>query len=183
MDLGAVTGLGHRRGAPAKAAAMTPEIALAIALKCRDLPRILAPIAVGIALHENPPLDPLAVNYNTNGTVDRGLTQINSSNDGWLSRALSTPVNAHTITDPCLNFRAAIAVLFVRYNGAPPEAVKVAYAQAAITSISHVPDNPVVGTPSSPSPPCAPSWDAWATAACSKPQPLIVTAQEKTHAN
>jgi hypothetical protein len=63
------------------------------------VPRILAPIAVGIAMHENPKLDPLAVNYNTNGTVDRGLTQINSSNDGWLSRALGTPVNAHTITE------------------------------------------------------------------------------------
>jgi soluble lytic murein transglycosylase-like protein len=41
--------------------------------------------ALSIALQENPTLSPLAVNVNENGTVDRGIMQLNSSwyNGDW----------------------------------------------------------------------------------------------------
>jgi hypothetical protein len=82
------------------------QTALGLALKC--LPPALAPIAAGIALHENPKLDMQAVNHNANGTRDYGLAQINSANFGWLSVSMHTPVNERTIFDPCINLQASM---------------------------------------------------------------------------
>jgi len=57
--------------------------------------------ALAIALEENPQLDPLAVNQNENGTLDRGIMQLNSSwfNGNW--------------QDPEINIRAGI--LHIKY--------------------------------------------------------------------
>jgi hypothetical protein len=116
---------------------LTAAAVLAIANQC--LPPTLAPIAASIAMHENPKLDTQAVNVNRNGSVDYGLGQINSSNFAWLSTSLNTPVNAQTIRDnACLNLQAAIRILFVRYNGHPPDAVAARYASAAMASIAQV---------------------------------------------
>jgi hypothetical protein len=113
--------------------ALAPQVALAIALKC--LPPALAPIAAGIALHENPKLDPQAVSHNANGTSDYGLAQINSANFAWLSQSMQTPVNVRTIFDPCINLQASMRVLFARYNGSPPDPVKAAYAADVMARI------------------------------------------------
>lgn len=113
--------------------ALPAQVAMAIALQC--LPASLAPIAAGIALHENPKLDRQAVNRNANGTSDYGLAQINSANFGWLSKSMQTPVNERTIFDPCINLQAAMRVLFVRYNGNPPDVVKAAYAAGVMANI------------------------------------------------
>lgn len=130
---------------------MTPAAVLAIAMQC--LSPQLAPIASGIAMHESNG-NPNAINHNANGTYDRGLAQINDVNLKWLGL---TPI---TVMDPCNNLRAAIKVLFVRYNGNPPDAVKVAYAAGVMSKI------PDIALPA-PLPPCAPAWDAWALALCS----------------
>jgi hypothetical protein len=112
---------------------LAPQIALGIALKC--LPPALAPIAAGIALHENPKLDPKAIHHNVNGTRDYGLAQVNSANFAWLAASLRTPVNERTILDPCLNLQAGMRVLFARYNGNPPDAMKAAYAADIVAKI------------------------------------------------
>jgi hypothetical protein len=113
--------------------ALAPQVALGIALKC--LPSALAPIAAGVALHENPKLDLQAVNHNTNGTSDYGLAQINSANFVWLSKSMQTPVNERTIFDPCINLQASMRVLFAKYNGNPPNVVKAAYAADVMAQI------------------------------------------------
>lgn len=124
---------------------LTPQIAMAIALQC--LSPSLAPIAVGIAQHESG-LDPAAIRHNPNGTTDYGLGQINSSNFAWLSQSIGTPVNERTILDPCLNFRASMRVLFVKYNGNPPDAVKALYAAQVMAQM--VPQH---AEPTPPAPP------------------------------
>jgi hypothetical protein len=106
---------------------------LSVALGC-GLPQSLAPVAAGIALHENPRLDTEAVNRNANGTTDFGLTQVNTVNFGWLSAAMHRPINAQTITDVCTNLEAGLRVLFVRYNGTPPPTVAAAYSTRALDS-------------------------------------------------
>jgi hypothetical protein len=125
---------------------LTAQVAMAIALQC--LPPPLAPIAVGIAKHESG-LDPLAKHHNTNGTTDWGLGQVNSSNFAWLSKSMGTPVNERTILDPCLNLRASMRVLFVRYNGSPPDSVASLYAAQVMTQMASTHDAPA--PPPSPS--------------------------------
>jgi soluble lytic murein transglycosylase-like protein len=60
---------------------MMEALILAIALEVGIPPYF----ALSIALTENPTLDPLAVNVNSDGTVDRGVMQLNSSwfNGSW----------------------------------------------------------------------------------------------------
>jgi hypothetical protein len=139
---------------------MTPALALAIAVQC--VGPLLAPVAVGIAKHESS-LNETATHRNVNGTTDYGLGQINSSNFAWLSLSLQTTVDARTVMDPCLNMRAAMRVLFARYNGNPPDIVKAVYAADVIAKI---PGD--IAPASSPPLLCAPVWDAWATAACTQ---------------
>lgn len=109
---------------------MTVSAVTALAMQC--LPPSLAPIAVGIALHENPRLDTAAVYHNKNGTDDRGLTMINDVNLGWLK------LTPQTVFEPCANLRASIKVLFARYNGNPPDAVKRAYADGVMSRIQAI---------------------------------------------
>lgn len=111
---------------------MTLEALLAIALTCPTLPPSMAPIMAGIALHESAG-NPNAVHQNTNGTVDIGLAQVNSSNFGWLG------LTAQTALDPCTNLAAGARVLFARYNGNPPDAIKAVYAARVMAQLSHLP--------------------------------------------
>jgi hypothetical protein len=130
---------------------MTPAAALAIAMQC--LPPSLAPIMVGIAQHESG-LDPTIVHRNSNGTIDVGIAQINSSNFGWLGLTIETAM------DPCRNFAAGAKVLFARYNGNPPDFVKSAYASDVMARISQTPAPPD-DTSTDPQPP---PWDMEAVA-------------------
>ena len=61
--------------------------------------------------------------------VSSGLSQVNDVNLGW------TGLSPQTALDPCANFRAGAKVLFAKYNGNPPDAVKAAYAQRVISAI------------------------------------------------
>jgi soluble lytic murein transglycosylase-like protein len=63
---------------------MIEVLILAIALEVGIPPYF----ALSIALAENPTLDPLAVNVNKNGTIDRGVMQLNSS---WFNGAWQDP--------------------------------------------------------------------------------------------
>lgn len=101
---------------------MTREALLLIAMhQCPTLPMpdVLGPIMVAYALHENPSLNPLAVNHNANGTDDKGIAQINTRNFGWTS--------LKDWRDPCQNLTAAAKVWFARYNGNPPDELKALY--------------------------------------------------------
>lgn len=150
---------------------MTPALALAIAVQC--VGPVLAPIAVGIGKHESGLVE-TATHHNTDNTTDHGLGMINQSNFPWLSKLLGTPVNETTVMDPCLNFRASIAVLFAKYNGNPPDLVKAAYAADVVAKIATVP--PAQGQPQADDPvsseqrgedladPQPPSWDMEAVA-------------------
>ena len=66
---------------------------------------------------------------NANGTVDAGLSQVNSSNFAWLGLTLQTAM------DPCRNLAAGARVLLAKYNGNPPDVGKIAYASAVAASI------------------------------------------------
>jgi hypothetical protein len=112
---------------------LTAQMAMAVALQC--LPTPLAPIAIGIAMHESRG-DTQAIHHNRNGTTDYGLGQINTANFEWLSKSLNTPVNEQTILDPCLNLQASMRVLFAKYNGDPPDTAKAAYAAAVTAKIA-----------------------------------------------
>ena len=105
---------------------LTPAAAMALALQC--VGPSLAPVMVGIAQHESG-LDPNAVHHNANGTVDAGLSQVNSSNFAWLGLTLQTAM------DPCRNLAAGARVLLAKYNGNPPDVGKIAYASAVTASI------------------------------------------------
>jgi hypothetical protein len=145
---------------------MTPAAALAIALTCPTLPPSLAPIMVGIAQHESG-LNTTAINRNTNGTDDVGLTQVNTANFNWLARAMTAEqhrlviVSLATIVDPCLNLSAGAHVLFAKYNGNPPDAVKAAYAAGVIAKIPTGAEMPSRQPETDPQPP---AWDLEAVA-------------------
>jgi hypothetical protein len=104
----------------------------------------LAPVMVGIAMHESRG-DTEAVHRNANGTVDVGLAQVNSANFGWLGLTMESAL------DPCRNLAAGAAVLLVRYNGNPPDAGKIAYASDVTARI-----RAIDSTPSAPAPPSDP---------------------------
>jgi hypothetical protein len=115
---------------------------LAFVAQKNCVPAYLSPLAVGIALHENPSLDPRAVNHNANGTIDAGLAQVNQVNWVW------TGIAANPF-DVCGNLNAGLRVFFARYNGNPPDEVKAAYSTramaravdaAAIPTPDHTPD-------------------------------------------
>lgn len=115
--------------------ALSMAAALSIANAC--LPPSVAPIMLGIAQHESG-LDPTLVHKNANGTLDVGLAQINTSNFGWLGLTMETA------KDPCRNLAAGARVLFARYNGSPPDAVRAAYAAAIdrrIRTLDAAPDS------------------------------------------
>lgn len=164
-------------------ATLTTAAALAIAVKC--VGPALAPIAVGVALHENPRLDIEVVNHNRNGTDDHGLAQINDVNFGWLSQALHQPINAQTILDPCTNFKASMAVLFAKYNGNPPDAIKATYAEGAMRRVQLVADGGGDVPPATPPAPSCPTPDptGWHTIAiprgCPQPQETHDESPEK----
>lgn len=61
-------------------------------------------------------LNPGAMNNNLNGSIDFGLTQINSQ---WLPHLKQFGINAHNLMDPCTNLHvgAYILALSVRQHG------------------------------------------------------------------
>jgi hypothetical protein len=121
---------------------LTPAAAMALALQC--VGPSFAPVMVGIAQHESG-LDTTIVHRNSNGTVDVGLVQVNSTNFGWLGLTMQTAM------DPCRNLAAGARVLLVRYNGSPPDTVKTAYSAdliARIRALDH--DGPAVASVSMP---------------------------------
>jgi hypothetical protein len=145
---------------------------MSVALGC-GLPQSLAPVAAGIALHENPRLDTDAVNRNVNGTADRGLTQVNTINDVWLSIAMHRPINDRTILDVCTNLEAGLRVLFVHYNGNPPPTVAAAYSTNALAAAKAVDALRVADIATAKEIPrtaraecAAPAWDTWGQAEC-----------------
>ena len=111
--------------------ALSIQAALAIAMKC--LPPAVVPIMVGIAQHESG-LDPAAVHHNANGTDDVGIAQVNSANFGW------TGLTWQSALDPCANLRAGAMVLFAKYNGDPPDALKATYGAEVLRRMQHLPD-------------------------------------------
>jgi hypothetical protein len=147
---------------------MTAQALLAFIAAHNCVSPSLAPVMVGIAMHESK-LDPWRIHKNENGTFDVGLAQINSSNFGWLGLTMETAL------DPCRNLAAGAAVLLARYNGSPPDAVKAKYAAGALAQIQAV-DSPgqpaqtsvteTTGAPP-PSAECAARpWDTWGQQAC-----------------
>jgi Transglycosylase SLT domain len=144
---------------------LTAQAALAIALKC--LPPAVAPVMVGIAQHESG-LDPSAVHHNANGTTDWGLAQVNSSNFSW------TGLTPNTALDPCANLRAGAMVLFAKYNGNPPAAVKIAYANDVMRRLQPAPGAPPIqAILSTPDPPPEPD-DGFVVAKPVSQQTLIL---------
>lgn len=129
-------------------AALTPAALALLAFVAQKncVPAYLAPLAVGLALHENPKLDPRAINHNTNGTVDVGIAQINQVNWGW------TGIAANPF-DVCGNLNAGLKVYFAKYNGNPPDEVKAAYSTGAMAAVGNVADRtgdiqgPIIDTP------------------------------------
>ena len=90
---------------------LTEAIVLMLAVKCQCIdpalcangqPLVPVTLIRDIAWKESR-FDPLAVNHNKNGTVDKGLMQINSSNNEWLH--LTDPF------DPCQSVHAAATYL------------------------------------------------------------------------
>lgn len=113
-------------------AALPLAVVLSLAASCQS---VVAPATIaGIAKHESG-LDPAAIHYNGNGTVDAGLMQINSANFAWLG------LDMRTSMDPCRSIGAAAQVLvsFSRYNtGSPTAGIANGYASAITASIQAV---------------------------------------------
>lgn len=63
--------------------------------------------ALAVMMTENAKFDAKAVNYNTNGTYDTGLFQINSVNAQWLNEKLGIT----DLTNPYQNIQAGIYIL------------------------------------------------------------------------
>jgi hypothetical protein len=122
---------------------LTHAALVSLAAACVSPPSI--PLVVGIAEHESGG-NTLAVNHNKNGTDDVGLGQINTSNLGILSTLFGRTVTSEILkTDPCLNLRAAEAILLVRYNGRPPIEAGVKYVQSVTARIRAI-DSPAPPT-------------------------------------
>jgi type IV secretion system protein VirB1 len=121
------------------------------------VPPAVAPIMVGIARHESG-LDPAAVHHNANGTIDVGIAQVNSANFGWLGLTMATAF------DPCRNIAAGARVLFVKYNGNPPDAVKADYAADVVAKIPAGAEPPPEKQQVDPDDPQPAAWDMQAVA-------------------
>ena len=141
---------------------MSVTAVLALATQC--VPPSLAPVMTGIARHESG-LDPTVIHYNRNGTLDAGLTQVNSANFGWLGLTLRDAL------DPCKNLAAGAKVLLARYNGSTGVmgAAYASGAEAAIRLIETTPSSDKLDQHSALNAPAArdgkdqppPSWDVW----------------------
>lgn len=92
---------------------LTFATVMALATQCTNPEYAL--LITSIAQHESG-FDPIAIHKNTNGTVDYGLMQVNSSNFGLLH------LTAETAMDPCQSIRAAgeLIALLSRYNSGSP---------------------------------------------------------------
>jgi hypothetical protein len=135
-------------------AAMTVQAALAIIALNRCVPPSVAPVMVGIAQHESG-LRATAIHDDTTGrsyvpdtsqaavrlssalmaaghSLDLGIAQINTVNFRWLGLTVATAFDA------CQSFRAGSAVLFAKYNGSPPDAVRKAYAADVAAQVAGV---------------------------------------------
>jgi type IV secretion system protein VirB1 len=135
-------------------AALTVQAALAMIALNRCVPPSVAPVMVGIAQHESGLRD-TAIHDNTTGrsyfpatseeaitlsstlmasghSLDLGIAQINTANFGWLGLTITTAFDA------CRSFKAGSAVLFAKYNGSPPDAVRKAYAVDVSAQIAGV---------------------------------------------
>jgi type IV secretion system protein VirB1 len=137
---------------------LTVAAVLALAGSCQSA---VAPTTIlKLAQHESR-LDPRAVNRNQDGTLDKGLMQINERN--FLFLALTDPF------DPCQSIAAAARLLasFSRYNtGSPTKGMAYAAAVAdfSVTPVESEHPQPIVITPGArdaKQPP--PTWDVWAT--------------------
>jgi hypothetical protein len=78
--------------------------------------------------------------------LDLGIAQINEKNLSW------TGLTVDTAFDPCRNLAASAKVLFAKYNGSPPDAGKIAYAQRVIAKIPAIPADPAPVAPGLASP-------------------------------
>ena len=134
---------------------LTHAALLSLAAGCLSSPAA-TPLVVAIVEHESGG-DTQAVNHNKNGTDDVGLGQINTSNLPMLSALFGRPVTSELLkADPCLNLRAAEAILLVRYNGRPPVSVGVKYVQSVTSRIHSADDAPRQPEPVSEPPKPAP---------------------------
>lgn len=70
---------------------------------------------VGAIMERESQCTPSAVNHNANGTVDRGLMQVNSVHRGWLA---DVGITLAMLLDPWNNLRAA-RLLYERSGWAP----------------------------------------------------------------
>ncbi len=122
-------------------AAMSITAVLALASQC--VPPSLAQAMTGIALHESG-LDPTRIHFNRNGTFDAGLTQVNSTNFGWLGLTLQDAL------DPCQNLAAGVKVLLAKYNGSTGllGAAYASGAEAAIRAVEAAPSSAAPGAAS-----------------------------------
>ena len=136
-------------------------------------------------------------------SVDAGVMQVNSLNWQWLG------LTAETVFDPQTNVCAAMAKLAVdyaierrvscRYNTGRPECdngypERIASAWRGDGLVATPGPSAVAQPAEPPAPLCAPSWDAWALAACSVTpasptiaaggaSPVTVTFQGPAHAD
>jgi len=118
--------------------ALPIEAVRALAAVCMPMlndPQIdatLRDVVIGLALHESR-LEPTAVHINPNGTIDRGMLQINSPN---LARLGLTP---ETAFDPCQSLHAGAEVFMEalsRYNtGTTTRGFTNGYVVAALKAI------------------------------------------------
>lgn len=140
---------------------LTVAAALAIASAC--VSPSLAPIVVGIGQHESQ-LRPYAIHDNQSGrsyypdtaqqaaviarsllaighgSLDIGIGQVTTANFAWLGLTIETAL------DPCRSFAASAAVLFAKYNGNPPGAVKASYAAGVSARIRSIDAGPLIPT-------------------------------------
>jgi hypothetical protein len=105
---------------------LTPFAVLALAGSCQH---VVAPqVILNIAKVESG-FDTAAIHVNKNGTIDRGIMQINNSNDQWLGLT--------DAFDPCQSIHAAANLLasYARYNaGSPTSPVGLSYAQRVMAT-------------------------------------------------
>jgi hypothetical protein len=95
---------------------LDPGTVLALAMQCSPV-QIDPKLVLAIARVESG-LNTEAKHVNSNGTVDRGLMQVNSANFSWLG------LDDQSALDPCQSIRAGVRVLtsLSSYNTGKPTA-------------------------------------------------------------